>query len=751
MHTDMGDEQRIPGDTKSILVSMMDAFFSVDSDWKFTYVDRQAGKILGREPAEMLGKSLWVEFPGFVGGEIEAIYRKVANERVAASMTSFYPDQNRWYAAHLYPADGGISIYFQDATERMREMDRLSESEMRFRLMAEAIPQIVWIADADGYVEFISRQWSIYTGTPFDPEKATAIFASHIHPEDHAPVREAWETAQRENRTFIVEHRIRSTSGEYRWFLARAQAHHDINTGRVMRWFGTSTDVHDRKLAESALRKSEARYRTLFESIDEGFCIIEMLYDQAGKPHDYRFLEVNPVFEQQTGLSRVVGKTMRELAPQHEEHWFQIYGKVALTGHPIRFENEAKALNRWYDVYAFRVDEPNAHKVAILFRDVTYRRQTEEELRAADRRKDEFLAMLAHELRNPLAPIGAAASLLSIARLDEDRIRRTSKIISRQVEHLTSLVNDLLDVSRVTRGLVNLEKSVLDAKRIVSNAVEQVGPLIEERRHHLTVDMPPESAFVLGDEKRLVQVIANLLNNAAKYTPEGGNIVMRVEVKAGQVLFSVSDNGIGIAPELIHHVFDLFVQAKRSSDRSQGGLGLGLALVKRLVELHLGSVTAQSNGIGRGSEFTVCLPRIAEPNQTDISENDGSTNVASGSLRMMVVDDNTDAAQMLAMLLEEAGHHVIVEHESKRALERARVDIPEVFLLDIGLPDMDGIELAHQLRSMPQTANSTLIAITGYGREHDGKRIAAAGFDHHFVKPVDTARLKALLAELCIP
>lgn len=749
MHIELGREQRMPGDAKSILENIMDAFFSVDNDWKFNYVNRQAGKILDRDPDDMLGKSLWTEYPGLVGSKFEEIYRKASSDRVAASITSFYPDHNRWYEAHIYPADNGISVYFQDVTERMREKESLRESEMRFRLMADAIPQIVWIINADGYVEFINQQWNIFTGTPFDPERSSEIFADHIHPDDHPVVRAAWETAQQNSGTFIVEHRIRSDSGEYRWFLARAEAHHDVNTGRILRWFGTSTDVHDRKLAEAALRKSEARYRTLFESIDEGFCIIEVIFDQAGKPLDYRFLEINPSFEQQTGLSQALGKSMRELAPQHEEHWFQIYGRVALTGEPIRFENEAKALNRWFDVYAFQVDEPSAHKVAILFKDITCRRQAEEELRLADRRKDEFLAMLAHELRNPLAPIDAAASLLRAASLDEERVRRTSDIISRQVEHLTSLVNDLLDVSRVTRGLVNLEKNTLDIKRIVSNAVEQVGPLIEARRHHLTVHLPQESAFVLGDEKRLVQVIANLLNNAAKYTPEGGDIVVRMEVKGGDVLLSVADNGIGIAPELINHIFELFVQAKRTSDRSQGGLGLGLALVKRLVELHLGTVTAQSKGIGKGSEFTVCLPRIAVPNQPGVSDNGGSVNETPRRLRIMVVDDNTDAAQMLAMLLEAAGHHVIVEHESQTALERARIDAPEACLLDIGLPGMDGIELARQLRSMPQTANAVFIAITGYGREQDGKKIAAAGFDHHLVKPVNAARLIALLAERC--
>jgi signal transduction histidine kinase/CheY-like chemotaxis protein len=421
---------------------------------------------------------------------------------------------------------------------------------------------------------------------------------------------------------------------------------------------------------------------------------------------------------------------------------------VAITGEPIRFENEAKALGRWFDVYAFKIDGRSARKVALLFKDITERRRIEQELQLANRRKDEFLAMLAHELRNPLAPIGSAADLLRLARLDDARIRQTSEIISRQVAHMTNLIDDLLDVSRVTRGLITLELVTLDVKRIVSDAVEQARPLIEARRHHFTVHMPPESALVLGDQKRLVQVIANLLNNAAKYTPEGGNIALRMEVHDGQVKLAVADNGIGMPPELVNQAFELFAQAERTSDRSQGGLGIGLALVKSLVELHHGSVTAHSAGAGKGSEFAVCLPRIAKLDETPMPWQGDSIEASPNGLRVMVVDDNADAAHMLALFLEAAGHDVIVEHDSKRALERAPIEQPDVCLLDIGLPGIDGHELARCLKAHPRTAKSVLIAITGYGQEQDRKSAVSAGFDHHFVKPIDTSRLVAFLAKL---
>jgi signal transduction histidine kinase len=380
--------------------------------------------------------------------------------------------------------------------------------------------------------------------------------------------------------------------------------------------------------------------------------------------------------------------------------------------------------------------------------DITSRKVAEEQLKDTSRRKDEFLAMLSHELRNPLAPISAAAELLQLGRLNEARLTQISEIITRQVRHMTSLVDDLLDVSRVTSGLVTLALDAVEIKRVVGDAIEQVEPLIASRRHQVDVHLPPGAALVSGDAKRLVQIVSNLLNNAAKYTPEGGVIDLRVEVRNEQVTILVRDNGIGMAPEFVGRVFDMFSQAHRTADRSQGGLGIGLALVKSLVELHHGSITATSKGQGYGSEFTVWLPRHVAPDMQQPSSNRGGGNTRPVGLKVMVVDDNADAADMLAMYLETSGHEVIVENTSRTALERARRERADVFLLDIGLPDMDGNELARQLRSMPELASSCLIAVTGYGQEQDRKRTTEAGFDYHFVKPVNMTKLTSLLAEL---
>lgn len=375
-------------------------------------------------------------------------------------------------------------------------------------------------------------------------------------------------------------------------------------------------------------------------------------------------------------------------------------------------------------------------------------RRRQYEMREIDRRKDEFLAMLAHELRNPLAPISAASDLLKFSQMDRIRIQQTSEIISRQVKHMSSLLDDLLDVSRVSRGLVTPKKTVLDAKQIATSAVEQVRPLIDSRRHRLTLNIPHESAFIEGDQKRMIQVITNLLNNAGKYTPEGGHITLTIAVDKENVIFTVADNGIGMVQEVIDHVFEMFTQAQRTPDRSQGGLGIGLALVKSLVELHHGTVTANSQGIGKGSQFIITLPRISKSGASYALHVQNTELIPEKGRRLLVVDDNVDAARMLAMFLETAGHETIVEHSAKCALERARVSFPDACLLDIGLPDMDGNELARHLRQQPETERSILIAVTGYGQEQDRKKSAEAGFNHHFVKPVNIEDLLRVLGEI---
>ena len=383
----------------------------------------------------------------------------------------------------------------------------------------------------------------------------------------------------------------------------------------------------------------------------------------------------------------------------------------------------------------------------------------EAELRQSNQHKDDFLAMLAHELRNPLAPISTAAHLLGKSPGNETMVRQVSEIINRQILHLTNIVDDLLDVSRLTRGQVELHTEPLDVKLIVASAIEQVQPLIEACHHGLVLKLGSTPAFVEGDKTRLVQVLSNLLTNAAKYTPHNGEILLALEVRADQACLSVSDNGSGITPDLLAHIFELFTQAERTPDRAQGGLGLGLPLVKSIVVLHGGEVQATSEGLGKGSVFTVTLPLINK--QSDQQQSDASTVNALGELspaelaalgdqlpRLMIVDDNRDAGQMLASLLETTGYRVSVHENAESALTDAALTDIKVFILDIGLPGMDGYELARRLRANPATQQAMLIAMTGYGQASQRAIGKAAGFDHYFVKPIDMPQLTETLEKL---
>lgn len=383
-----------------------------------------------------------------------------------------------------------------------------------------------------------------------------------------------------------------------------------------------------------------------------------------------------------------------------------------------------------------------------LVRNEARLRTQADQLQQADLRKNEFLAMLAHELRNPLAPIAAAADLLGMGIMAEEKVLATSHIIKRQVGHLTGLVDDLLDVSRVTRGLVRIEQQRLDMASVLAEAVEQIRPFLDRRKQHFSLRNDAGEALVLGDRTRLVQIVANLLNNAAKFTLDGGTIEMALELVDGQVRLTLTDNGVGMAPDFLDQAFELFVQGERASDRVQGGLGIGLALVRSLVELHGGRVSAASDGIGKGSCFTVWLPHLIGLEQTPAVLRDPDLQRAGSALKVMIVDDNLDAADMLGMFVESLGHQVVIETNSGRALDTAAQMLPQVCLLDIGLPGMDGNQLARHLRARPENAAAVLVAITGYGQEHDRINTMQAGFDHHFVKPVDAVQLKDLLSEI---
>jgi signal transduction histidine kinase len=398
--------------------------------------------------------------------------------------------------------------------------------------------------------------------------------------------------------------------------------------------------------------------------------------------------------------------------------------------------------------------------------EIAERARIAQALKEADRHKDEFLAMLAHELRNPLAPIHNAIELMRMKPLDDPQLNWARDVIARQLTSLTRLVDDLLDVSRITRGKINLTRQVVELDGLISRAVETVHPLFDERSHQLTLELPDAGVTVFGDPTRLTQAIANVLGNAAKYTDKGGQISLSATVRQDDVEIHVRDNGIGIRPDLLPHVFELFTQLDRDEGRTQGGLGIGLALVQRLVQMHGGEVSAVSDGPGKGSEFVIRLPRLhAEDEPAEVpsdlpadlvSANDVAAAVAplvSASAarmvrRILIADDNNDALESLATLLQLSGHEVFTATNGGTALQSAERHLPEVALLDIGMPLLDGYEVAKRIRAQPWGQRITLVALTGWGQDSDRRRSREAGFDSHLVKPLDLETLTDLLARL---
>jgi two-component system CheB/CheR fusion protein len=367
-----------------------------------------------------------------------------------------------------------------------------------------------------------------------------------------------------------------------------------------------------------------------------------------------------------------------------------------------------------------------------------------DELAEVDRRKDEFLAMLGHELRNPLAPVTTALQIMRIHETEPSRVARSREIVERQIEHMTRLIDDLLDVSRITRGKIELREQPLLLSSVIERAIESVRPLIDERGHRILLDLPTEPITFLADPARLAQVFANLLNNAAKYTDVGGRIWLHARVEGNDLVVGVKDDGPGLSKELRNHAFELFMQGPQTRARARGGLGIGLTLVRRLVELHGGTVEALSEGPGKGTEFVVRLP-LRLPPVADGAPPTAGVASSGPKRRILVVDDNVDAAEALGELLRDYGHEVATAHDGPQALDNARLHHPEIILLDISMPEMDGYEVARRMRGELGLGDALLIALSGYGEDRHRRLAREAGFDQHVTKPVDVSKIEELL------
>lgn len=638
----------------------------------------------------------------------------------------------------------GLGTVSTNITERKRIEKALRESQMDLN-RAQAVAHIgSWRRNVrNNRLEWSDENFRIF-GIPKGTPLTYQSFLDIVHPADRHLVDTAWKEALT-GKPSDIEHRL-IVDRKVKWVRELAELEFDGH-GSLFGAFGTTEDITDIKSAQETLQYERAFLRQV---IDAAPCVI-FVKDRLG-----RFLLGNQALAQSYGTSPegLIGLTEENFNPNaNEVTRFYQNDLIAINSRVPQLIPDEKVTHtdgsvHWYNTIKIPlIDDDKCDKVLVVATDITERKRAEEALRLADRRKDEFLAMLAHELRNPLAPIRNAVQFLKMQEVTDPRLTWSYGVIDRQVTHMAQLLDELLDMSRIMQGKIRLKIEHLELTDIVNNAVETSRPLIDARRQELIISQTTPPQRLVGDRVRLAQVLSNLLNNAAKYTNEGGKIMLNVMREGSDAVIEVKDTGIGIAPDILPHIFDLFSQADHTLAHSQGGLGIGLALVRQLVEIHGGTVVAASGGIGQGSSFTVRLPAL--PTGSSAAESALTESVLPmPKFRILVVDDYVDAAESLMMLLQAKGHEVETADCGMKAIERAQVFRPQVVLLDIGLPDLDGYETAKRLRALPETQDTTLIALTGYGQPDDRKCSQSAGFNHHLLKPLNFDELSALLASL---
>jgi PAS domain S-box-containing protein len=738
----------------------------LDSDIRYVWVNEGYRRWFGRPTEALIGRHVSeVLDPASRANVRPYIEQALAGEEVAFDNLQSYQDGTLRdlrvsYVPHR-DRDGrvrGFVSLASDITERKAVETALRRSEALLEQSQAAAQVGSWELTLDENLMEVpgSSLWSSETYRMFAYAPATpasvARFYARVYPSDRAPVHAWFADALARFAPSEKEYRIVRPDGSLR--VLHVWIHFERTPdGKTTRAFGTCQDITERKQAELEVRRAREQLELVVDSTPAFIA----RYD-----HERRLVWANRSYAARFGKTpeELAGTHLIDLVGEPAYHVFEPYFARVVAGESIQVELEVPyAIGpRFVQLIAARtLDAAGACDGAVaVLSDQTHRRALEREreralaeLQEANRHKDEFLGMLAHELRNPLAPILSGVEILAnLGPGDEEVARTYHTVIARQARHMKRLLDDLLDVSRVSQGKVSLHQESLDLNALLQHAVEITRPNIDEKEHTLSLTLAPQRPVLEADPTRLLQVFANLINNAAKYTDAGGHIAVTSAVENGEAVVSVRDDGVGMTPELLTRAFDLFIQGTRSLDRAEGGLGIGLTVVRTLVKMHGGSVQAFSEGPGRGSELVVRLPLASDAVPLPADRPPSARNATVASLRVLVVDDNVDAATALGKLMELLGHEVALAHDGPAALAAAAATSPDLILLDIGLPGMAGYEVAARLRAAGHT-RAALVALSGYGREDDVRRAHDAGFDHHLVKPVDLAQLRRIAADLC--
>ncbi len=685
--------------------------------------------------------------------------RALQGETVTPGVEMLFTDEaggetwTRVAAAPFRDAGGevvGAVALVQNIDELKRAELALGASEQQFSAIVNQATAGISQTDLAGGFQLVNKRFCQITG--YDEAELRALRMQDItHPDDLPHNLEKFRMLAAGGPDFTIEKRYLRKDGSIAWVNNCVTGLRDAS-GTLVNIVCVTVDISQRKQAEAALAETQAesaRQRRLYEAILNNTPDLAYIFSL-----DHRFVYANEVLLQMWGRTweEAIGKNCLELGyePWHAAMHDREIEEVVATKGPIRGEVPFTGTfgRRIYDYILVPVIGPDGEVEAVAgtTRDVTERKATEQSLEEADKRKDEFLATLAHELRNPLAPIRSSIHILSMSARGDATAERVCEIMERQVAQMVRLVDDLLEISRITRGSIELRREETTLAEIVRTAVDTSQPAIAAGGHQLSVSIPPESITLYGDSVRLAQVISNLLNNAAKYTDRGGQIWLSAERGQGEIVLRVRDNGIGIPTEMAPLVFDMFMQVDRTASRAQGGLGIGLTLVKRLVEMHGGSVAVQSPGPHLGSTFTVRLPTAAQQEGAN-AQTPASQAVPKPRRKVLVVDDNRDAASSLGMLLKMLGSEAQVANDGPTALAIMESFQPEIVLLDLGMPGMDGFQVAERIRTDGRYPHVKLFALTGWGQEADRERTRAAGFDHHLVKPVSMEQIEQLLKD----